>query len=143
MRKTLTIVLTVLALAIPPSTSGPPRRTPKAALKKIVVAKKTFTGSTAQADHWGDVAGHDRRQEDDHDQRDEEDRQATHRLDQGPGLPRSHGPLAVHQRARAPLLVQEALKAQSTHIYIISGATYTSDAFAQSLQAAITKEKAW
>ena len=42
-----------------------------------------------------------------------------------------------------PLLVQEALKAQSTHIYIISGATYTNNAFATSLQAAIVKEKSW
>jgi uncharacterized protein with FMN-binding domain len=42
-----------------------------------------------------------------------------------------------------PLLVQEALKAQSPHIYVISGATYTSDAFAGSLQDAITKDKAW
>ena len=40
------------------------------------------------------------------------------------------------------MLVQEALKAQSTHIYVISGATYTSDAFATSLQAALVKEKA-
>ena len=52
-------------------------------------------------------------------------------LDQGPGLPEPHRPLRVHQPAtRCRMLVQEALKAQSTHIYIISGATYTSDAFA-------------
>ena len=36
-----------------------------------------------------------------------------------------------------PLLVQEALKAQSARIYAISGATMTSDAFAQSLQGAL------
>jgi uncharacterized protein with FMN-binding domain len=42
-----------------------------------------------------------------------------------------------------PTLIQEAVKAQSAHIYIVSGATYTSDAFAYSLQAAITKDKAW
>jgi len=42
-----------------------------------------------------------------------------------------------------PTLVQEALQAQSAHIYIVSGATNSSDAFAQSLQSAILMEKAW
>ena len=42
----------------------------------------------------------------------------------------------INQQA-VPMLVQEALKAQSAHIYIISGATMTSDAFGQSLQGAL------
>jgi uncharacterized protein with FMN-binding domain len=42
-----------------------------------------------------------------------------------------------------PMLVGEALRAQSARIDIVSGATYTSDAFAQSLQAAIVAEKKW
>ena len=37
----------------------------------------------------------------------------------------------------APILRQEALKAQSAQIDTVSGATYTSDAYAQSLQAAL------
>jgi uncharacterized protein with FMN-binding domain len=37
----------------------------------------------------------------------------------------------------APLLRQEALKAGSAHIDIVSGATYTSDGYAQSLQSAL------
>lgn len=44
---------------------------------------------------------------------------------------------AFINRQAVPLLVQEALQAQSAHIYIISGATMTSDAFGQSLQAAL------
>jgi uncharacterized protein with FMN-binding domain len=36
-----------------------------------------------------------------------------------------------------PILRQEALDAQSAHIDIVSGATFTSDAYAQSLQAAL------
>jgi uncharacterized protein with FMN-binding domain len=39
----------------------------------------------------------------------------------------------------APLLRQEVLKAQSARINIVSGATYTSNAYAQSLQAALDK----
>jgi uncharacterized protein with FMN-binding domain len=36
-----------------------------------------------------------------------------------------------------PMLQSEALTAQSAQIDLISGATYTSDAYAQSLQAAL------
>jgi uncharacterized protein with FMN-binding domain len=43
--------------------------------------------------------------------------------------------------AAVPVLVQEVLKAQGLDIDAVSGATYTSDAFAQSLQAALDKEK--
>ena len=39
----------------------------------------------------------------------------------------------------APVLRQEALQAQSAKIDTVSGATYTSDAYAQSLQAALDK----
>ena len=38
-----------------------------------------------------------------------------------------------------PVLRQEALRAQSAQIDTVSGATYTSDAYAQSLQAALDK----
>jgi uncharacterized protein with FMN-binding domain len=41
-----------------------------------------------------------------------------------------------------PLLRQEALRAQSAQIDVLSGATYTSDAYAQSLQSALTRAKA-
>jgi uncharacterized protein with FMN-binding domain len=38
-----------------------------------------------------------------------------------------------------PILTSEALAAQSLKFDVVSGATYTSDAFAQSLQSALTK----
>jgi uncharacterized protein with FMN-binding domain len=38
-----------------------------------------------------------------------------------------------------PILRSEALSAQSSHIHAVSGATYTSKAFTQSLQVAITR----
>ncbi|MBS2965743.1 FMN-binding protein [Actinocrinis puniceicyclus] len=38
-----------------------------------------------------------------------------------------------------PLLNQEAMSAQSANIDVVSGATYTSDGYAQSLQSAIDK----
>jgi uncharacterized protein with FMN-binding domain len=41
-----------------------------------------------------------------------------------------------------PMLRQEALQAHSANIDVISGATYTSEAYAQSLQSAIDKARA-
>ena len=55
MRKTLTITLTVLVLAMPAANVWAAATTPRTAFKKIVVAKKTFSGSVVQADRWGPV----------------------------------------------------------------------------------------
>jgi uncharacterized protein with FMN-binding domain len=41
-----------------------------------------------------------------------------------------------------PLLRQEALQAQSAQIDVLSGATFTSDAYAQSLQTALQRARA-
>ena len=143
MRKTLTITLTVLVLAMPAANVWAAATTPRTAFKKIVVAKKTFSGSVVQADRWGPVqvtivvkkttttAG---------------TKKTVKRHIESisvPVYPDHTGRSQFISQNALPALVQEALKAQSTHIYIISGATYTSEAFGQSLQAAITKEKAW
>ena len=40
-----------------------------------------------------------------------------------------------------PILAQEALSAQSLNIDVVSGATYTSNAFAQGFQDAVSQEK--
>jgi uncharacterized protein with FMN-binding domain len=45
---------------------------------------------------------------------------------------------SINQQA-VPLLQQETLQAQSAQINLISGATLTSQAYAQSLQAALTQ----
>ena len=42
----------------------------------------------------------------------------------------------------APLLHDEVIQAQSAQIDTIGGATYTSDAYAQSLQSALDKARA-
>jgi uncharacterized protein with FMN-binding domain len=54
-------------------------------------------------------------------------------------MPDSHErSLEISQEAE-PLLQQEALQAQSAQIDIVSGATYTSEGYAQSLQSALDK----
>lgn len=142
MRRTLTTFLTILVLAMPGVNAVAAATAPKA-LKKIITAKKTFTGSLGQADRWGNVqvtivvkktttvTG---------------TKKTVKRHIESikvPVYPDHTGRSVFISENALPMLIQEALKAQSTHIYIVSGATYTSDAFAQSLQGAITKEKAW
>jgi uncharacterized protein with FMN-binding domain len=143
MRRLLTTTLTILAVSAPSVDALAAATAPKAPLKKIIVAKKTFTGSLFDADQWGQV-------------------QVTIVVKKTTTISGTKKtakrhiesikvPVAPNHTSRSvfisqnalPILVQEALKAQSTHIYIVSGATYTSDAFAQSLQSVITKEKAW
>lgn len=46
----------------------------------------------------------------------------------------------INQQAM-PLLRQEAIQTQSSHVDIVSGATNTSEAFQQSLQSALTRAK--
>jgi uncharacterized protein with FMN-binding domain len=142
MRTIVTVGLTVLALTVT-SAAASAATTAKAAPKKVIVANKSFTGATAQADRWGNVqvtilvrktttiAG---------------GKTTVKRQISSIKVPvyPDHTNRSVYiSNNSLPTLIQEAVKAQSAHIYIVSGATYTSDAFAYSLQAAITKDKAW
>jgi uncharacterized protein with FMN-binding domain len=52
-------------------------------------------------------------------------------------LPDSHRRSLQISNAAAPLLRSEALRAQSADIDIVSGATYTSRGYAESLQSAL------
>jgi uncharacterized protein with FMN-binding domain len=53
--------------------------------------------------------------------------------------PTEHGFSVSLNAFATPTLRQEALQAQDAKIDVVSGATYTSDAYAQSLQAALDK----
>jgi uncharacterized protein with FMN-binding domain len=57
-------------------------------------------------------------------------------------MPDSHERSAEISQQAAPLLLQEVLQAQSAQIDIVSGATYTSQSYAQSLQSALDKSGA-
>jgi uncharacterized protein with FMN-binding domain len=52
-------------------------------------------------------------------------------------MPTAHARSQMISQYVAPILRQEVLQAQSAQINLVSGATYTSEAYAQSLQAAI------
>ncbi len=56
--------------------------------------------------------------------------------------PNSHGTSVYINQQAMPYLTQEAIQSQSSNVNVISGATYTSMAFEQSLSDALSKAKA-
>jgi uncharacterized protein with FMN-binding domain len=137
MRKSITVLLTVAALALPIADATAATR---ATTKKIVVSKR-FTGSVASVDRWGSlqvtivvrktttIAGTKKK--------------VTRKITavSVPTYP-NHTDRSIYINQTAlPILKAEALRAQSANINMVSGATDSSDAFAQSLQSAILKAK--
>ena len=137
MRKSIIILLTVAALALPIVDATAATR---ATTKKIVVSKR-FTGSLASVQQWGSlqvtivvrktttITGTKKK--------------VTRKLTavSVPTYP-NHTDRSVYINQTAlPILKTEALRAQSANINMVSGATDSSDAFAQSLQSAILKAK--
>jgi uncharacterized protein with FMN-binding domain len=113
-----------------------------AATSRVIVVKKTVTGSEAQVDRWGylkvtllvrkttTITGTKKK--------------ITRKII-GVGVPEypNHTDRSVYINSQAlPYLKQEVLQAQmNSNIQLISGATDTSYAFVQSLQAAILQAK--
>jgi len=137
MRKSITVLLTVAALALPIADATAATR---ATAKKIVVSKR-FTGSVASVDRWGSlqvtivvrktttITGAKKK--------------VTRKITavSVPTYP-NHTDRSIYINQTAlPILKAEALRAQSANINMVSGATDSSDAFAQSLQSAILKAK--
>jgi len=138
MRKSIIIILlTVAALALPIVDATAATR---AATKKIVVSKR-FTGSLASVQQWGSlqvtivvrktttITGTKKK--------------VTRRLTDVsvPTYPNHTNRSVYINQTALPILKAEALRAQSANVNMVSGATDSSDAFAQSLQSAILKAK--
>jgi len=138
MQQRVAALITAGALAVPTANAAAaataPAKTLATPIKKVTTRK--FTGPEVQADRWGTVqviitvrktattTGTRRRV-------------TRQYLDLG-------GSYSYHtDRSRfimsqsLPILRQEFLQAQSANIQMVSGATYTSQAFLQSLQAAL------
>jgi uncharacterized protein with FMN-binding domain len=131
-QRAITAALAALVLAAPVgnawagATAAPFKTKPKKKKKKVVVAvPKTIQGPAVDM-RWGPV-------------------QVTIVVkgkvltDVQATAPTERSRSAFINNQAIPLLVQEALQAQSANIDALSGATMTSDAFAQSLQAALTQ----
>ena len=137
MRKSIIILLTVAALALPIVDATAATR---ATTKKIVVSKR-FTGSLASVQQWGSlqvtilvrktttITGTKKK--------------VTRKLTavSVPTYP-NHTDRSIYINQTAlPILKAEALRAQTANVNMVSGATDSSDAFAQSLQSAILKAR--
>ena len=133
MRKSILILLTVVVLALPIADATAATR---ATTKKIVVSKR-FSGSVASVDRWGSlqvtivvrktttITGTKKK--------------VTRRLTAVtvPIYP-NHTDRSVYINQNAlPILKTEALRAQSANIDLVSGASYTSQAYVDSLQGAL------
>ena len=138
MRKSIIIILlTVAALALPIVDATAATR---AATRKVVVSKR-FTGSLASVQQWGSlqvtivvrktttITGTKKK--------------VTRRLTavSVPTYPNHTNRSVYINQTALPILKAEALRAQSANVNMVSGATDSSDAFAQSLQSAILKAK--
>jgi hypothetical protein len=135
LRRTITIALTTAVLALPATNAaGALTHATKANAKKRVVTRK-LGGTNAEADRWGTVkvfvvlrtttvGG----------------KKLTRRYVDLGGSYTYHTDRSQYIMSQAlPLLRQEFLQAQSPSISMVSGATYTSQAFVQSLQSALAK----
>jgi uncharacterized protein with FMN-binding domain len=138
MRKTAAALLSTFALAAPAANAAAVAKT--APKKKVVVKTKTVTGPAVQADRWGNV------------QVTITVRTTTTTVGTKKTVKRKivglsatypdHTDRSVFINSQAgPYLKQETLQAQSANVQLISGATDTSQAFVQSLQAAILQAK--
>jgi len=137
MRKSIIILLTVAALALPIVDATAATR---AATRKVVVSKR-FTGSLASVQQWGSlqvtivvrktttITGTKKK--------------VTRQLTavSVPTYPNHTNRSVYINQTALPILKAEALRAQSANVNMVSGATDSSDAFAQSLQSAILKAK--
>jgi uncharacterized protein with FMN-binding domain len=146
MRKTITIVLSVTALALPSVDAWAAATThntvPK---KKVVTVSKSFTGDAGSAGRWGDVQVTIVVKKTTTTIVKTKKKTVTRRISSVnvPVYPNhTDRSIFINQQA-LPYLVQETLQAQSTAINMVSGATDTSFAFQSSLQSAILQARAW
>jgi uncharacterized protein with FMN-binding domain len=137
MRRTITTLFVAAVLSVPLLNAA---AAATAATRKVVVTK-SFSGSTASVDRWGElqvritvrktttITGSKKK--------------VTRRITavSVPVYPNHTDRSVFINRQAIPILRSETLRGQSANIDLVSGATDTSDAFVQSLQSAILKAK--
>jgi uncharacterized protein with FMN-binding domain len=142
MRKTFAILVGAAALAVPTANAVAAARTATAAPKKKVVVKaKSVVGPAVQASRWGTVqvtltvrtttttTG--------------KKKAVAVKITNATATFPHHTDRSVFINQQAgPLLIQETLTAQSANVQLISRATDSSNAFVQSLAAAVQQARA-
>ena len=137
MRKTVTVLISAAALALPVANVAAAARQAgvKTTTKKKVSLVK-LTGSPGQANQWGTVTVIVTVQTT------STGSKVTHKYtDLGGSYTYHTGRSQYIMSQSLPILRQEFLTAQSPNVQIVSNATYSSQAFEQSLQSALAKLK--
>jgi uncharacterized protein with FMN-binding domain len=145
MRRAIAALFGAAALALPNANAWAAATTEKATSNtRVVTATKSFTGAAGQADRWGDVQVAILVK-----------KTTTTNLSTKKTVKKkitavtvpvypNHTDRSIFINQQAlPILIQETIRAQSSSVNMVSGATDTSGAFQQSLQSAILKAKAW
>ena len=139
MRKTVIALLATSIVATQAANSVAAARSPAATevtpAKKVV--RRTFVGTAAQADRWGDVQVTIRIRKTTTVGADGKKRVTRTMTGLTATYPTHSRRSQVINEQAIPILKQEALTAQSASINAVSGATDSSYAFAESLNAAI------
>ena len=144
MRREIAGVLGAVALVLPNANSWAAATFQATApKKKVVVATKTFTGTPGNAGRWGTVSVALVVRKTTTTNLATKKKTVVKRITavRVPSYPdHTDRSIFINQQA-IPLLVQETLKAQSTAVNMISGATDTSEGFGESLQGALAAAK--
>ena len=143
MRTPIVIALTVTALAVPNVQALAATRSAKAPKKKVVTVSKSFTGTPGSADRWGEVQVTIVVRKTTTTVLKTKKQTVTRRITSVtvPVYPNHTGRSVFINQQALPILIQETLQAQSTGIDMVSGATYTSQGYVESLQSAIDAAK--
>jgi uncharacterized protein with FMN-binding domain len=131
--RTLGLLVGAGALALPLLAAAPA----SPALGTTAAKSATYTGSTVAAHQWGTVTVNVTVQ-----MVGSGSRTARTFSDLGGGYTYHTSRSQFIMSQALPILRQEFLAAQSARIHLVSGATYTSQAFIQSLQSALLKAHA-
>ena len=144
MRRATAAVLGAAALALPSANAWAAAQ--KAASNtKVVIATRSFTGTAVQADRWGELQVTIVVKKTTTTNLATKKKTVKRRITavKVPVYPdHTDRSIFINQQA-LPILIQETMQAQSSRIDMVSGATDTSGGFAQSLQSAILKARAW
>ena len=134
--RTLGLALATGALALPVLTAGTTAATASTAQHTTGARSVKYAGKTVPAHQWGTVTVNVTLQT-------SRTGAATRKFtDLGGGYTYHTSRSQFIMSQALPILRQEFLAAQSARIQMVSGATYTSEAFIQSLQSALLKAHA-
>ncbi len=145
MRKAIVVTLTSLSLALPGTQAIAQANVKPKPKKKVVSAIRSFSGVPGSADRWGDVKVTIVVRKTKTTILKTKKTTVHRRITKVrvPVYPDHTGRSVFINEQALPILVEETLRAQSTGIDLVSGATYTSFAFRDSLQSAILKARRW